>query len=116
MRMEWSSDLALMGNEMLAFNSTLFEAGHPEAAFHMLEAALHCADDCGDAATLHRVEAVGAQQHRQLAQQIQPGRLWKLGYVEATTRAASLERLYAAVELQARAKAAALERHTYHEP
>lgn len=108
-RMDWSDDPAQLCAELLAANHLLFETDHLEAAYHALAAALHCADDCDDATMLRRIETAALQQHRQLAQRVPLGELWEAARVEVSMRWASLERIYAAVERQASAKAASHE-------
>ncbi len=55
--MDSTDDLAARYAELLAANQTLFNADHPEAAYHALMAALHCAADLRDARLLRQVEA-----------------------------------------------------------
>lgn len=50
----------------LALNGQAFAAGHYEAAYHFLMAALHCAEDLGDARRLRDVAALACNQRDDL--------------------------------------------------
>jgi hypothetical protein len=43
-------------NRLMAANREAFDAGHYEAAFHALQAALHLADDAGDEGTIRSAQ------------------------------------------------------------
>jgi hypothetical protein len=108
-RLERSDDLAARCAELLAANRTLFDADHPEAAYHALMAALHCAADLEDAPTLRRIEARAVEQHLRVMQRLRPVPPGESHDVRETTRWASLERVYATAERQASTKASTLE-------
>jgi hypothetical protein len=97
--------------ELLTINRALFDDGYPEAAYHALEAALYCAEHQGDSHVLHRVEAIAAEELRQLKE------LAPFAGVESSSsvtlpvfmiesgRRANLENLYSIAMRQARLKA-----------
>src|SRR5215468_4546948 len=108
--MEGSGDLATHCEELLAINRALFDGNHPEAAFHALEAALHCAADDYNAPALRRIEAIAAEQHRQIRQrQIGLPMSNELPDEDTTKQWGSMERLYSTAERQASAKAWTIE-------
>jgi hypothetical protein len=108
-------ELAMRRENLIATNRVLFD-GHPEAAYHALEAALHCAIDEEDVPALRGIAAIASEQHRHAAQRCvaaaTPARPVVVGHlpdVGALTRWGSLERLYGAVEHQANVKASTIE-------
>lgn len=101
--------LARSCTNLLTLNHQLFNLGHPEAAYHALEAAIHCAADAGDAPTLRRIEVVASAQRQALVERVSPIPPSDYGGLVEETRLASLERIYATAERTAHAKAAAVE-------
>jgi len=103
--MKWSDDLAARCSQLLSINRTLFDAGHLEAAYHALKAALYCAFDCGDLLTIHQVRAVAAAEHRRLSEQARATRANPTTSLAESRRLASLGGLYAIAVRQASLKA-----------
>lgn len=110
-----AEDLAATCAELDAINARLFATEHPEAAFHVLAAAIHCATDLGDAPTLRHLEQIAAEQHRllgQRARQVLPHEA-TLGATQAL-RWVSMERIYASAARQASVRASTIElQHTH---
>ena len=102
-------DLATLCKELVATSQLMFATDHPEVAYHLLEAAVHCAMDLSDASTLRQIEALATEQHRRVSQRISPALAWDTSQVVDTRRWVSFERIYAAAVRQASTKAATLE-------
>jgi hypothetical protein len=58
-------------DQLLELARNMSAAGHYEVTYHILMAALHCAEDAGDAARLHEVAQL-CRQHRKTIDAIQP--------------------------------------------
>ncbi len=103
--MKGSDDLAAFCTELLALNRILFDTGHLEAAYHALEAALHCADDRSDAPALRRIEAVAAEEHRRVTQYVRSALSNSATPQIESAHWVSLEGIYAIAVRQASIKA-----------
>lgn len=109
LEMEISDNLRQLGAELLEVNRRLFERSHLDAAYHALAAALHCAGDCGDISMVSSIVDAANSEHDRVAQRVLPAPLWEIRHDAAATQRTTLERLYAAIERQARARLAVLE-------
>jgi hypothetical protein len=56
---------------MLTLSKTVFQGGHYETAFHLLNAAVHYAVDIGHAAGLEMIEALAREQHEWINTHVQ---------------------------------------------
>lgn len=110
--MNWNEDLTARCNQLLAINRALFDTDHLEAAYHALEAALHCASDCGDRMTIHHVGIAAAVEHQRLVERARLAQANPALSPTESRRWASLESLYAVAVRQANLKALNLDPHS----
>ncbi len=98
-------DLRLTYQHLLDLNAEAFAGEHYEVAYHLLEAALHCADGVGDEAGVARVQQLAEQQgawldahrphHRMASQGAMARGTMPLFHSAARTAAAMLAALHA---------------------
>src|SRR5215475_14483086 len=88
--MESSDHLAQRCTDLLEINHDLFGSGHPEAAFHALAAALHCAEDGSDVFLMSRVLDAARDEHHRIVQHLPPTLPWAIAHDAEMTAWASM--------------------------
>lgn len=104
--------LAAKCQQLLDLNAILFEAGIPEAAYHALEAATHCAAAINDAPLLREIAGRASEQELRAADTVDTFPSGLQGQKRSPAERArweSLERLFAAAERAASVKASTIE-------
>jgi hypothetical protein len=69
----------VLADQLMRLNSSSYEAGRYEVAYHVLGAALHCAEELRDLEMATSVEARAAQQQAELDEALPPHPLSTLG-------------------------------------